>query len=156
MSSSRSQIWSFALEQGIEADHSCKHMFDHLDVRPQGSRTFDLVLNPTETFDEQQQNSENLESSASNVNCIISLILAASVHPDVLNIEVNTPITADDFESQWLTQSGSTGNRPFFHAGLTGEGQIVSVVDSGLDMDHPSFGPKDEGVKDVSFFQILP
>jgi hypothetical protein len=151
IASTRAQDWSRVLEEGIEAEHSCKTMFDSLEVRPHyKNEGFDLVLNPRgSTPQEEELSFENIESSASNVNCIISLLVGASVHPNVLNVEVDTPITPDDFEAQWITQSNSTGYRPFFHAGLKGAGQIISVVDSGLDMEHPLFGPAADSVKGV-------
>ncbi len=76
--------------------------------------------------------------------------MGLSVNPQVLNIEAVLPISPDDYESQWITQSNSHGHRPFFDSGLTGLNQIVSVTDSGLDVNHRYFHPTSSVVHDVS------
>src|SRR5262249_968876 len=37
-------------------------------------------------------------------------------------------------EAQWVTQSGQSGNRPIWGKGLTGQGQIVAIGDTGMDL----------------------
>jgi hypothetical protein len=136
VSSPRSIDWARFLEDGLEADHRCNTMLSSLSIRAidKDLRIFDIILNP---FDDENMtflkkfDEENLEASASNVNCIISMIMALSVHPRVISVEADVPVTPDDFQSQWITQSKVQGDRPFFDVGLTGAGQIVSVTDSG-------------------------
>lgn len=38
-----------------------------------------------------------------------------------------------------ITQSGKVDDTPLYDAGLTGDGEIVGVSDSGIDMDHCYF-----------------
>eukprot|EP00558_Chaetoceros_sp_UNC1202_P001501 CAMPEP_0197258810 /NCGR_PEP_ID=MMETSP1429-20130617/83188_1 /TAXON_ID=49237 /ORGANISM="Chaetoceros sp., Strain UNC1202" /LENGTH=710 /DNA_ID=CAMNT_0042722995 /DNA_START=11 /DNA_END=2143 /DNA_ORIENTATION=- len=147
-SNGRINMWHTSLERGLEADHGCQHMFDTMQLRPQyDMKGFDIVLNPSSS-DDRQTNITNVysESSASNVHCISSLIMALSVHPSVLHVEVDTPVTADDFESQWITQSKVSGYRPLTDVGLTGKNQIVSIIDSGCHINHRYFGPTDDKI----------
>ena len=77
--------------------------------------------------------------------------MGLSVLPETLTIEADLPITPDDYESQWITQSNSPGKRPFSDSGLTGKNQVVSVVDNGLDIKHKYFGPTSSGIHQVSY-----
>jgi hypothetical protein len=153
LSSSRMSFFSRALESGVEASHFCDNMFKTLSIRPfvEGNGV-DIVLNPAQnTTESRALQSGDVESSASNTNCVISLIIGLSAHPAVANIELDLPITPDDYESQWITQSNIQGRRPFFQSGLTGRGQIVSITDSGLDINHKFFGPTNGGVYQVKY-----
>ena len=155
----RNQFWQHSLERGLESDHGCQTMFDTMETRAQYDlKGFDIILNPTDTDKATEDEDEvevEVKSSASNVHCITSLIMALSVHPSVLHIEVDTPITADDIESQWITQSKILGYRPLTNVGLTGKNQIVSVIDSGCQVDHRYFGPTNN-VFGVSYYPRLP
>jgi len=135
VSSPRSTEWGRFLENGLDADHRCNVMLSSLIVRP-GHRefsVFDIILNP---LDEDQTcfktwDDASVNASASNVDCVVSLIMALAVHADVIGVEADVPITPDDFQAQWITQSKVQGDRPLFDVGLTGAGQIVSITDSG-------------------------
>ena len=74
--------------------------------------------------------------------------MALSTHPSVFNVEVDTPITSDDYESHWITQSNESERRPLTEAGLTGQGQMVSIIDSGWQADHRFFGPANANTVD--------
>lgn len=153
LSSSRMSFFSRALESGVEASHFCDSMFKTLSIRAivEGNGV-DIVLNPTENSAEARAlQGGDIESSACNPNCVISLIIGLSAHPSVANIELDLPVTLDDYESQWITQSNIQGRRPFFQSGLTGKGQIVSITDSGLDINHKFFGPTNGGVHQVNY-----
>ena len=155
-------LWSRALELGLEADHSCEVMFNNLDLSVHyDNKGFDIILNPmrnnmnnhdtenTGTNHEYNDGIEN-ECSASNKHCVASFIMALSTHPLVLSVESEGPIMANDHEAQWITQSKSEDYRPLRDIGITGQDQIISIVDSGLDIDHEFFGPTDAKVFDVS------
>jgi len=151
LSSSRMSFFSRALESGVEASHFCDTMFKTLSIRAVvDGNGVDIVLNPIQnTAKSHAFQDGDLESSASNINCVISLVIGLSAHPSVANIELDLPITPDDYESQWITQSNIQGRRPFFQSGLTGKGQIVSITDSGLDINHKFFGPTNGDVHQV-------
>ncbi len=152
LSSTRKNVFSEALKLGIESHHSCEAMFQFLSIRPNiEGNAIDYILNPNldvETMHKFQD--AHADSSSSNSNCVISLIIGLSLHPLVLNVEVELPVTPDDYQSQWITQSGNPDERPLFDVGLTGKGQIVSVTDSGLDINHRFFGPSSDDVYSVS------
>jgi hypothetical protein len=67
--------------------------------------------------------------------------MALSTHSSVLNVEVDSPPSFDDYDAKWITQTKKRGKTPLSDAGLTGKGQIVSVIDSGVQPDHRFFGP---------------
>jgi len=146
----RTDFWAQSLERGLEAEHGCETMFRTIHIRPQYDfKGFDIVLNPSQPDNDRTENMNasntshdmDIESSASNTHCITSFIMALSTHPSVLNVEVDTPITSDDYDTQWITQSHEPDDRPLTEARLTGQGQIVSIIDSGCQTDHRFFGP---------------
>jgi hypothetical protein len=172
--------WTRALEAGLEADHSCKTMFNRLDINAHyDNKGFDIVLNPSSDSKDNHHNDdieyiydnkkdENIkngkdssndgierktvnqaDSSASNTHCVASFIMALSTHPLVLSVETEGPIITSDYESQWITQSKTTGKRPLRDLGINGTNQIISIIDSGLDINHHYFGPTDSKVFDV-------
>ena len=153
LSTSRTDIFSRSLSRGLEAEHFCKEMFESLEVRPIiENNGFDIVLNPAFNSSQPHKLDEETErSSACNPDCVTSLIMGLSVLPETLTIEADLPITPDDYESQWITQSNSPGKRPFSDSGLTGKNQVVSVVDSGLDINHKYFGPTSSWIHQVSY-----
>lgn len=151
-----SSRWTQSIELGLEADHSCDAMFEmtRLDVHFD-NEGFDIILNrdndgveeglnKRECDDmeyEAQYENEVQDSSASNKYCVASLVMALSTHPKVLSVEVEKPITADDYEAQWITQSKVEGERPFRDIGIDGTNQVISIIDSGIDTEHNYFGP---------------
>jgi len=54
-------------------------------------------------------------------------------------IELNEEIELLNNDAQWSVQSGVTEERPIWERGLTGEGQIVGVADTGVDYSHSAF-----------------
>ncbi len=83
----RIRFWREVFKNGIESKHVCSKMFTTLFVRARsGYYSFELVLNPMDGTP-----SEEYESSASNPNCVASLIAALAVHPYVLSVKANFP-----------------------------------------------------------------
>jgi hypothetical protein len=84
----RIRFWREVFKKGMESKHVCSTMFSTLFVRARGGYySFELVLNPTDG-----PGSQEYESSASNPNCVASLIAALAVHPYVLSVKANFPI----------------------------------------------------------------
>ncbi len=152
----KENIWSRALELGLEADHSCKDMFNTMKIYPHFCNAgFDIVLNPTNHSYYNDGIEEFLpteDSSASNINCILSFIMALSTNPLVLSIESDAgPVLENDYESQWITQTKVRGSLPLHDIGIKGKNQVISIIDSGLDINHKYFGPTDPSkIFDVS------
>jgi hypothetical protein len=148
--SSSINIWSNALENGFESEHGCVNMFDLIEIRPRGyvdGNTsdesvsvvgFELILNAP-----QDVNKQDVNSSAWNKHCALSLIIGLSVHPLVQTIEISRTLELASVigksNPQWITQSASFNSRPFFDKGLDGSGQVVAVADGGLDRDNCYF-----------------
>ena len=167
---SSSPHWSRSLELGLEADHSCQVMFKMLHVNVHyDNEGFDIIFNHNGGIEDGMNNinddiNDGIEqfeldlqceneakcSSASNKHCITSLVMALSTHPLVLSVESEGPILADDYEAQWITQSRVEGKRPLRDIGINGTNQIISIIDSGLDIHHKYFGPSDEKIYKVS------
>ncbi|KAL7495009.1 hypothetical protein ACHAWT_003603 [Skeletonema menzelii] len=83
----RIRFWREVFKKGIESKHVCNTMFSTLFVKARnGNYSFELVLNPMDG-----PSSQEYESSASNSNCVASLIAALSVHPYVLSVKANFP-----------------------------------------------------------------
>ena len=120
----------------------CAAMFHAMEIRPRfGFEGFEVVLNPEDPHAPEinEYAEAHIDSSIVNIDCVISFIAALSTHKLVMTVEANSPVTADNVRAQWLTQSGVRNKRPFFDHGLTGAGQIVSVSDTGLDIDNCYF-----------------
>ena len=110
--------WSRSLQRGLEAQHSCEFMFEQMEIKSEvGMKQFDIILNPRLEYD-VMNDFEQSDSSASNVDCVKSLIIGLSVHPHVLTIGAELPVTPDDYESQWITQSNTWGSTPLYDKGL--------------------------------------
>ena len=157
--------WHRALELGLEAEHYCEDMFSTMKINVHYCNAgFDVVINARNNSTNNDgiefnhhddgrevENKAKIQSSALNENCVISFIMALSTSPAVLSIEIDSsPILANDFESQWITQSKVQGDRPLHSLGIRGQNQVISVIDSGLDINHRYFGPTHSRVFDVS------
>eukprot|EP01038_Epipyxis_sp_PR26KG_P016558 gene16558-22606_t len=70
--------------------------------------------------------------SAFSINCIISLIHFAVASPNVLRISTFSRPILMNFEARGLLQGGRMNVEPYKMMGLTGEGQICGIADSGL------------------------
>ena len=54
-------------------------------------------------------------------------------------IEPRPAYTMDNDNAQWVVQTGVSGNRRVWTAGLRGQGQVVMTTDSGVRTDHDQF-----------------
>ena len=160
-----SNRWRRALEEGLEQDHSCEVMFEKLTLNAHyDNKGFDIVLNPTITSSTtndkyndgiEKECEKDHTCTASNNHCVASFVIALSTHPLILSIETESQVIADDYESQWITQTKSIGNRPLRDIGINGKDQVISIIDSGLDINHKYFGPTDGKVFEVSLSQHI-
>ncbi len=66
--------------------------------------------------------------------------------PPTQFLEQPGPITLRNASTQWITQSNAVNQTPLYDAGLHGEGQVIGVIDDGLDTDHCSFRDESEAV----------
>jgi len=79
--------------------------------------------------------------------CAMRLVSALSLNADVatvsalpkLELHSTNPAIIGQNEMQWVIQSDVAGVRYFFDAGITGDGQVVGMSDTGLDTDNCYF-----------------
>eukprot|EP00814_Leptocylindrus_danicus_P000390 CAMPEP_0116003412 /NCGR_PEP_ID=MMETSP0321-20121206/41_1 /TAXON_ID=163516 /ORGANISM="Leptocylindrus danicus var. danicus, Strain B650" /LENGTH=1052 /DNA_ID=CAMNT_0003471617 /DNA_START=103 /DNA_END=3258 /DNA_ORIENTATION=- len=116
----RAQIW----HRGLSDDNKCSNLFDSLSFELDED---DLVV--TYIFDQEEVS----------IDCATSFLASLAVQKDVVSISLSTSVETMNVEAQWITQSGKEDERPWFDAGLTGKGQVVSVSDTGLDVDNCYF-----------------
>jgi len=87
---------------------------------------------------------ENLDGAAAMLEnnegrCFVKLVAyLASLH-EVCHVSPIPRQELRNFEAQWIVQSGVDGSRPFYDSGITGQGQVVAVSDTGLDKDNCYF-----------------
>lgn len=74
--------------------------------------------------------------------CLMALLAFVSSDPAVLFIEEYLKVQLDNAAAAYLTQAGNNGvysiansTFPFFSVGLDGRGQVVQIVDTGLDQN---------------------
>jgi hypothetical protein len=85
------------------------------------------------------------------VGCMLTLVLALSGLNTVCAVEIHHTPKILNTNAQWVMQTGEEGKRPFFDVGLDGEGQIVTVSDTGIDKDNCYFWDVDmERTEDIN------
>ena len=137
ISSSSAHHWSRLLESGLESDNKCITLFKRISLQASLIKSsYEFLLIPEDTMD-----------SATYIACVASAVAGLSVNPMVLNIGiVPKHVQLDNDKAQWVLQGSAVNTndstswrRPFFDAGLMGQGQVVSVSDTGLDLNNCYF-----------------
>jgi hypothetical protein len=128
--------WKGHFQRGLSAEHSCSSLFDEIEIEVQDREVVVLQLGHGTTDD---------MSSAISSSCILSFLAAMTVQPEICSAEVLPMSSAFNDKAQWILQSGTTNDRPWFDAGLTGSGQIIQVSDSGLDTNNCYFWDSSPG-----------
>ena len=77
----------------------------------------------------------NAQDSSFSKTCFHLLTFALAYAPEICYIERRLPFETSNLEAQWIGQSGVPEYRPFFDEGLYGQGQVVAVSDTGLDLN---------------------
>ena len=114
----RQEFWERKLLAGIESG-ACKDMFDLLEIE-----VSDLSAGFTVSLPQEDQGSGIRE-------CLHSLVAGLSVSDSICSIESRHEMVTLNAQAQWVTQSNVRDSRPFFDVGLSGEGQVVQVSDTG-------------------------
>ena len=132
--SSSAHYWSRLLENGLESNNECIAIFEGISLQPSLMKSsYEFLLTPTD------RNTNPTTHAA----CVASAIAGLSVHPLVINVGiVPKQVELHNAKAQWVLQGSvvkanddTSWRRPFFDSGLRGQGQIVSVSDTGLDVD---------------------
>jgi len=138
--------WSDAVEAGIGGgDDACKDLL--MDVKF-SVNPFDGSFNvaiPSDILTTAKETGVTAE-------CALSLLLNLSLLNDVCGIEIVKPLETSNAQAQWLVQSGIENKRPWFDAGIDGEGQVVQCSDTGIDVNNCYFWDNINGpvIKDGS------
>jgi len=69
---------------------------------------------------------------------------------DLAWADLQPPIRLRNAASVWRCQSGNAGSTPLFDRGLHGEGQIIGIMDTGLDIDDCRFDDAVNGLPAIS------
>jgi hypothetical protein len=81
----------------------------------------------------------NTGNSTHDQGCILTLTLAIAAYPAVCSLDLRREVSVQSTISQWITQSELEDKTPFFDSGLDGTGQVVSVSDTGIDLNNCYF-----------------
>ena len=68
--------------------------------------------------------------------CALALTIALASMSEVCAVQVTPAKMPYNDRAQWLVQSFKEDDRPFFDAGIRGEGQVVAVSDTGRDVNN--------------------
>ncbi len=69
----------------------------------------------------------------------LELVAALADLPQVQFVEEAPEVTLRNSTVRWIVQSNQSGYTPYYDAGLHGEGQVVGILDSQVDVNHCSF-----------------
>ena len=61
--------------------------------------------------------------------------------PGLVWAEPQAPVRLLNSESVWRCQSGLPDQTPIFHRGLRGQGQVIGIMDTGIDIDECRLAP---------------
>jgi len=78
--------------------------------------------------------------------CSIAVTASVMVLPQVCSISIRAPLKTRNKRVQWLAQSGIEEERPMHDFDIMGEGQVITVSDTGLDTKNCYFNDNDESV----------
>jgi len=131
----RHLMWSEAFEEGIDSIHHCEDMFSNITSSASNKAKFVTFTMP----DLDYTGSDTRDPFSKERACMFALLAGLVVRPEICSVEKMDNVGLLNGEAQWIVQSGETNKRPFFDAGLSGEGQVVACSDSGLDSDNCYF-----------------
>lgn len=99
----------------------------------------------------------SFDSSDASQTCIVSLLVSLAIHPTVTRVgTIEDSVELHNLHASWVVQGSVTdlkGNDffPFSAAGLDGRSQLVSISDTGLDVNNCYFRDSDDS-NDGSIF----
>ncbi len=76
---------------------------------------------------------------------LASLVASVSADPAVAWLDHQGGARLTNGDSAWRCQSGEPATTPLFDRGLDGAGQVIAILDTGLDADHCAFRDDDHG-----------
>jgi len=94
---------------------------------------------PKRPADQTLSNSAAFVTKTVTKFCGLAMLAGLSQVDEICSVDVQVQLELQNIQSAWITQSGVRETFPWFDAGLTGAGQVVSVSDTGLDMNNCYF-----------------
>ena len=75
----------------------------------------------------------------SSPSCAVAITAYLSTKNEVCALSPVSASVLMNQEAQWIVQSGTNNQRPFWNVGIKGNGQVIQVSDTGLDQDNCYF-----------------
>jgi len=72
-------------------------------------------------------------------SCLLALLAYLTTLPEVMYIEPYPVLKTFNWDAAGIGQSGDATSTPAWGVGLTGQGQVVGVADTGLDVNNCFF-----------------
>ncbi|GMH89717.1 hypothetical protein TL16_g11543 [Triparma laevis f. inornata] len=137
----RAHQWHEAIQVSADSQF-CHSVVSHLGFKPEHAPLAHIntvhVSNMDGFFDAITSAADRAHAEA----CFLSVIALLSEQPEVCHLAQRYRHQIRNDEAQWIVQSNQPSGpsmRPFYDAGITGEGQVVAVSDTGLDTDNCYF-----------------
>lgn len=74
-----------------------------------------------------------IDEESGDASCLALFLHYLTVSPDVVSIHVAPKFKLHNTEAAWITQSAQEDFTPLYDQGITGNGQVVGILDSGAD-----------------------
>ena len=142
----RGQRWQERIQAALSGDFGCNFASLRVQVdMPYVSLTGICGLNNGTTPQSLDQGS----------SCLLVLLAHLTTLPEVMYIEPYPVLKPFNWDAAGIGQSGDATSTPAWGVGLTGEGQVVGVADTGLDVNNCFFRQTGGlGVNDTSVFSL--
>ena len=131
---------ALAFTASDEGKAACANALRHLTFDSSSTAANDVHIGNVNTFYDAVVAAH---SSAHADACFLTLATyIATAVPELCALHPRGAMELKNTAAQWIVQSGDStgdGKRPFWDAGLKGEGQIVAVTDTGLAEDNCYF-----------------
>ena len=128
---SRALMWKEAYQEGLNSKSGCQDLIEQVSIVAESPDTIVIDLVDNAIMAKSASMLDEGETPLTTA-CVLSIVSALAAETDVCSIEPVYEMNLFNDVAQWITQSGVEEERPWFDAGLTGEGQVVAVSDSGI------------------------
>jgi len=126
----RGQRWQERIQAALSGDFRCTFASLRIQVdMPYVSLTAICGLNNGTTPQSLDQGS----------SCLLALLAYLTTLPEVMYIEPYPVLKTFNWDAAGIGQSGDATSTPAWGVGLTGQGQVVGVADTGLDVNNCFF-----------------
>ncbi|CAM9326926.1 unnamed protein product [Chrysoparadoxa australica] len=82
--------------------------------------------------------------------CVTLLLAVLTAQHEVYRVDIAHRAVPMNFEAAWVSQSGVRDYTPLWDWGIQGQGEIIGVADTGVDIRHCQFADEDEAAVEPS------